>query len=192
MNPQAMNKGYRRLFWGTFFMMLWDGSSPALPFVPGIIGLCCCLSGTGMIFAVTDNRRFFLARRWTQIGIGIWILQILIVVPFFIERIPWELRFVSYFLSAVVLIQIYSHILIGAGEILDGGRQPYYARRAAVFAGVCALSTIGLMAEEVFGGFEVAISGWNINLLLLLYLVLALWIMHLMAVLRRGYPILLQ
>ena len=190
MNPKAMNQGYRRLFWGTFFMLLWGGSDTTLPFLPGIIGLCCCLSGTGIICAVSENRRFFLARRWTQIGIGVWILQILVIVPFFIQRVPWDLRFLSYFLGAVIVIQIYSHILIGAGELLGGSSQTYYTRCAAVFAGGCAAGTIAMMIDELYGSGEVVIGGWMINLLMLLYLGLAIWSMSLMAALRRSYPIL--
>ena len=97
MNPKAMNQGYRRLFWGTFFMLLWGGSDTTLPFLPGIIGLCCCLSGTGIICAVSENRRFFLARRWTQIGIGVWILQILVIVPFLSNAFPGNCGFFPIF-----------------------------------------------------------------------------------------------
>ena len=73
---------------------------------------------------------------------------------------------------------------------MGGSSQTYYTRCAAVFAGGCAAGTIAMMIDELYGSGEVVIGGWMINLLMLLYLGLAIWSMFLMAALRRSYPIL--
>lgn len=162
-----------------------------MPFIPGMIGLLCCASGAGLLYGASRNRRFLLARRWAQIGIGVWILWLflarLAVQP---QPVPWEFRFFTYFIGTVILLQICCHVLIGAGQALGGSWNSYYSKRAAVFSGGYAAVVIVVMWNDLlrFGVFEtenlfVSIPG-------LLLLAFAIWMMRTMALLRRRYSIL--
>lgn len=189
MNPIPMNKGYRRLFWGTFFMLLWGSSDdPMLLDLFGIIGVCCCISGAGLIFSESGCRRFLMARRWAQGGLIVWFFQMMVLIPYLGELIPWSLRFLSYFLGAAVILQVYVHVMMGAGEILGGTWVTYFSKRAVAFAGIYTIAVVTNMVWELIGG--TGLGAWNtfLNMFMILYLLLAIWTMCIMAQLRRKYP----
>ncbi|MCQ4635163.1 hypothetical protein NE619_00250 [Anaerovorax odorimutans] len=192
MNPISMNRGYRRLFWGTFFMLLWGGSDdPAALNLFGIIGLCCCISGAGLIFSESDCRRFLLARRWAQAGIVVWFLQETEFLPNLLEVnifMPWSLRFIFGFLVAAVTLQVYVHVLVGAGEILGGTWVTYFSKRAVAFAGIYTIAVVANMVWDLIGGTGLGVWDIILNVFIMLYVFLTIWLMCVLAQLRRKYP----
>lgn len=191
MNPISMNRGYRRLFWATFFMLIGGNlANETYPWFPGIIGLCICISGTNLIYKETGAARFKQAWMFSIAGIVIWVLTSFQSSE--LETLLWNLRFLSYLLGAVITLQVYINVLIGAGELLGGGWKRYFSKCATAFTGVFTISTIAMMMRDVMGSMTGSFLDWTFNILILLQLLLALWTMNLMAGLRRKYPLTLE
>ena len=191
MNPTPMNRGYRRLFWASFFILIGgSGIDDTTPWIPGIIGLCIAVSGTNLIYKESSLVRFRQAWLFAIAGIVVWVIASFRSSE--LETVTWYLQFLYYFLGAVIILQIYVNVLVGAGEVLGGSWKRYFSRYAAGFAGLFTLSTIAMMAREVFGSTAGSPLDWFFNLLIMLQLLIGLWIMWLMADLRRKYPLVLE
>lgn len=191
MNPEAMNRGYLRIAWGTFFLMIFPGANEAsLPNLPGIIGLCLMLSGTGIVCGSASARgiygaeRLRQARAFTMIGIAVWVLQWPFSIFFDQNGLPWETRFLSYMIGAVIMLRIYVNVLKGGGELLEGAAQQRYSRNSGVFAAVYTLSVIGRMLSDLLGTVRLGGSGWGIEFSEILCLLLGIWTIWQTAALR--------
>ena len=191
MNPISMNRGYRRMFWAAFFILIGGNlANETYPWFPGIIGLCICISGTNLIYKETGSARFKQAWLFSIAGIILWVPASFQSSEF--ETLIWNMRFLIYFLGAVITMQIFANVLVGAGELLGGGLRQYFSRCAAVFAGILTITTIAMMFSDVMGGIAADLMDWVFDVLLLLQFLAALWIMNLMASLRRKYPLTLE
>lgn len=188
MNPQEMNKGYRRLFWGTFCMVIWSepmGASTTV--VPAVAGMALCYWGLSFLFGQTGSFRFRQARAYCGAGIVIWLFQGY-SSSYAFEYGPWSMRFFLCFVEFVIVLQIFANVFFGASELFDRGKCKYYTRCASIFTIGWTICTVGTMAEQFNGGFTINTEDTQLVLFAGAFrLVLGIWAMMMMAKLRQQY-----
>ena len=191
MGLMPINRGYRRLFWSAFFLLLLKGNVEEGAFVIwDLIGFCLAISGAGLICGTFGAQRLRYARMWGLAGIALWAAELFVFVwqPFE-SGYPWELRFLFYGAGAVVYLQLYTYAITGGGQLLGGREEGLFSRRAVVLACLLTVSALACMAGELWGysSFQIQMKGWHMTPLPLLVMLPGAYAMWVMAMLRRYY-----
>lgn len=185
MNPEVKDRAYQRLFWGTLFLMFLEPAwRQDLPGLPGIIGLCICSSGAGMLSRETGFGSFRAAHRWCRIGIAAWTLQWPAALLFSNNMFPWEGRFAAYFIGAAVVIGLYSNLLLGTRAFVGGRQSLRLGGGSGLFSAVYMISVLTRMANEWLGSNYASAWGYLSGGILFLQILLMIWMMNRLSLAR--------
>lgn len=191
MSMVPINRGYRRLFWSAFFLLLLKGNTEEGSFaIWDLIGFCLAISGAGIICGASGSQRLRYARMWGLAGLVLWAAELLVFVgqPF-PSGYPWEVRFLFYGAEAVICLQLYMYAVTGGAELLGGREKELFSRRAVIFACLFAISALAGMAGELLGYsfFSIQMKNGYLAPLPLLMILPGGYGMWVLALLRRYY-----